>query len=135
MPKWETPSDLKFARSDEWVRIQGDEATIGISDYAQDQLGDVVYLELPWDDAGSKEVGADDKFGDIESVKATSELFSPVAGTIVRTNAALKDQPDLVNSDPYGEGWMIVVKLSGAPDLSGLLDAAGYADYCEHREH
>ena len=135
MAKWETQPDLKYARSDEWVRIQGDEATIGVSDYAQDQLGDVVYLELPWTDAGITEVKANGKFGDIESVKATSELFSAVAGTIVRVNDALKDHPDLVNSDPYGEGWMIVVKLAGTPDLTGLMDAAGYADYCEHRDH
>ncbi|HEV7126918.1 MAG TPA: glycine cleavage system protein GcvH [Ktedonobacterales bacterium] len=135
MTRWQTQPDLKYARSDEWVRIEGDEATIGVSDYAQDQLGDVVYLELPWDDSGAREVAASGKFGDIESVKATSELFSPVGGTIVRVNAALKDHPDLVNTDPYGEGWMVVIKLNGAPGLGDLLDPAAYSDYCEHRDH
>jgi glycine cleavage system H protein len=135
MAKLNFPADLKYSRSDEWVRVQGDEATIGISDYAQNELGDVVYIELPWDEAGKREVTAEDHFGDIESVKATSPLFSPVAGTIVRLNEALKERPEIVNSDPYGEGWMIVVKLSGSADLSGLMDAAGYQTYNESREH
>ena len=86
------PADLKYSKSDEWVRVQGDEATIGISDYAQDQLGEVVYVELPWDGAGKREVKQDEQFGDIESVKSTSPLFTPVAGTVVRVNAALKVQ-------------------------------------------
>lgn len=129
------PADLQYAKSDEWVRIAGDEATIGISDYAQDQLGEIVYLDLPWDGAGQREVGASDKYGDVDSVKATSELYSPVAGTIIRVNAALKEHPEVVNQDPYGEGWMIVVKLSGAPDLSALMDADAYKQYNEGRDH
>src|SRR5579884_4256550 len=112
MPKTQQPDDLKYAETHEWVRVQGDEATIGISDYAQDELGDVVYLDLPWDDAGTRELKAGDHFGDIESVKATSELFTPVSGQIVRVNDKLKDQAELVNTDPYGEGWMLVLKLS-----------------------
>jgi glycine cleavage system H protein len=129
------PADLKYSKSDEWVRVQGDEATIGISDFAQDQLGDVVYVELPWDEAGTREVTAEGYFGDIESVKATSPLFSPVTGTIVRVNEALKQHPEIVNSDPYGEGWMIVVKLAGDIDLSGLMDAAAYQESAESRDH
>src|SRR5579871_731271 len=94
------PGDLKYGETDEWVRVAGDEATIGISDFAQDELGDVVYLDLPWDAAGKHEVAAGDHFGDIESVKATSELFSPVSGTIVRVNDALQEKTELVNNDP-----------------------------------
>ncbi len=130
----QTPDNLKYSKTDEWVRVDGDEATIGISDYAQNELGDVVFVELPWDGAG-KEFASESHFGDIESVKATSELFSPVAGTVVRVNDALKDQPDLVNSDPYGEGWMLVLKLAPGADLSSLMDAAAYAAYNEHRDH
>lgn len=129
------PADLKYAKSDEWVRIDGDEATIGISDYAQDQLGEIVYLDLPWDDAGQREVAAADRYGDVDSVKATSELYSPVAGTIIRVNDTLKDHPETVNSDPYGDGWMIVIKLSGTPDLSALMDADHYQQYNEGRDH
>lgn len=129
-----TPDNLKYSKTDEWVRVHGDEATIGISDYAQNELGDVVFLELPWDDAG-KEIASESHFGDVESVKATSELFSPVAGTLLRVNAALKDQPDLVNTDPYGEGWMLVLRLAPGADLSSLMDAAAYIAYNEHRDH
>lgn len=135
MAKLNFPADLKYSKSDEWVRVQGDEATIGISDYAQNELGDVVYIELPWDEAGNREVTAEGHFGDIESVKATSPLFSPVAGTIVRLNEALKERPEIVNSDPYGAGWMIVVKLSASADLGSLMDAAAYQTYNESREH
>ncbi len=135
MAKTMTPENLKYSKTDEWVRVEGDEATIGISDYAQNELGDVVYVELPWDDAGAREVAAEGQFGDIESVKATSPLFSPVAGTIVRVNAALKDHPDLVNTDPYGEGWMLVVKLPTGADLGSLMDAAAYIAYNQNRDH
>jgi glycine cleavage system H protein len=128
------PADVKYSKSDEWVRLQGDEATIGISDHAQSQLGDVVYVELPWDEAGAREVAADGEFGSIDSVKTSSFLYSPVAGTIVRVNGALKDQPAIVNADPYGEGWMIVVKLSGQPDLGALMDAAAYGEYIKERD-
>ena len=129
------PADLKYATTDEWVRVVGNEATIGISDYAQEQLGEIVYLDLPWDDAGQREIGATDKYGDVDSVKATSELYSPVAGTIIRVNADLKDHPEVINQDPYGNGWMIVVQLSGTPDLSTLMDADGYKQYNANRDH
>src|SRR5712692_5793404 len=93
------PADLKYSKTDEWVRVEGNQATIGITDYAQDQLGDIVYIELPWD-AGSS-VSHEGKFGDIESVKATSELLSPVSGEVSKVNQVLKDQPELINDSPY----------------------------------
>lgn len=133
MAQAKIPADLKYSKSDEWVRVQGDEATIGISDYAQNELGDVVYVDLPWDDAGQRDVTAEGHFGDIESVKATSPLFSPVLGTIIRVNAALKDHPEIINTDPYGEGWMLVIKLSPDADLSGLMDSAAYERYIAER--
>src|SRR3954467_6927440 len=96
------PGDLKYSKTDEWVRVEGDQATIGITDYAQDQLGDIVYIELPWDASQSVSQGV--KFGDIESVKATSELISPIGGEVVKVNEALKDTPELINDSPYDEG-------------------------------
>jgi glycine cleavage system H protein len=118
------PKGLKYSKTDEWVRVQGDEAVIGITDYAQDQLGDIVYVELPWD-AGSS-VKHEEKFGDIESVKATSELISPISGEIVKVNEQLKDQPELINDSPYEDGWMLVVKLSDKSELDNLMDADQY---------
>ncbi len=125
------PDNLKYSKSDEWVRVEGDQATIGISDYAQDQLGDIVYIELPWD--ASQSVTRETKFGDIESVKATSELISPVSGTVVKVNEALKDQPDLINDNPYDKGWMLVVQLSNAAELDSLMNAKDYEAYLEGR--
>ena len=117
------PSDLHYTTDHEYVKPSGEDGVylIGITDYAQDQLGDVVYVELP--KTGQK-FGAHDAFGTIEAVKAVSELFSPLAGEVVEINARLDQEPALVNSDPYGDGWMIKVRASGTP--SGLLDAAGY---------
>jgi glycine cleavage system H protein len=125
------PADLKYTKSDEWVRIEGDQVTIGITDYAQDQLGDIVYVELPWS-AGHK-VTAHEKFGDIESVKATSELLSPLSGDVVRANEPLKDQPELVNDSPYDEGWMLVLKLSDPSELSSLMSVDEYQAYLQSR--
>jgi glycine cleavage system H protein len=124
------PADLKYTRSDEWVRVEGDSATIGITDYAQDQLGDIVYIELPWD---SQTLTHEDKFGDIESVKATSELISPLSGEVVKANDALKENPELVNDSPYDDGWMLVVKISNPAELDGLLSAADYEAYLQGR--
>lgn len=124
------PADLKYTKSDEWVRVQGDEATIGITDYAQDQLGDIVYIELPWD---PQTLASEAKFGDIESVKATSELLSPISGEVVRANEALKDKPELINDSPYEDGWMLVVKISNPAELDGLLSAAQYEAYLQGR--
>lgn len=124
------PADLKYTKSDEWVRVEGDEATIGITDYAQDQLGDIVYIELPWD---PQTLTSEAKFGDIESVKATSELLSPISGEVVRANEALKDKPELINDSPYEDGWMLVVKISNPAELDGLLSAEQYEAYLQGR--
>src|SRR5436853_6912797 len=97
------PANLKYSKTDEWVRVENDQAVIGITDYAQDQLGDIVYVELPWD--GSQSVSSEAKFGEIESVKATSELISPVSGEVVKVNEALKTQPELIHDDHYNDGW------------------------------
>src|SRR5215471_3571272 len=115
------PQNLKYSKTDEWVRVEGDQATIGITDYAQDQLGDIVYIELPWDEGAG--VSHEAKFGDIESVKATSELISPVSGEVVSANQELKDQPELINDSPYEEGWMLVVKMSSPDEISSLMSA------------
>ena len=118
------PSDLKYTKDHEWIRVSGEEARVGITDYAQKQLGDVVYLELP-------EVGRvlqkGEVFGTIESVKAVSELFSPVAGEVIEVNRALADRPESVNSDPHG-AWMIAIKPSGDADQADLLDAGQYTE-------
>ena len=118
------PADLKYTKDHEWVRLSGSEARVGITDYAQKQLGDVVYLELP-------EVGRTftrgDVFGTIESVKAVSELYTPVSGEVTEVNGQLAERPETVNSDPHG-AWMIALKLTDPPDQSHLLDAAQYAE-------
>jgi glycine cleavage system H protein len=118
------PAGLKYTKDHEWIDLSGDTGKVGITDYAQQQLGDVVYVELP-------EVGARLKqgqsFGTIESVKAVSELYSPVTGEVVEVNTALKDKPEAVNKDPHGS-WMVVIRLANAGEASGLLDAAQYQD-------
>ena len=125
------PENLKYSKTDEWVRVEGDQATIGITDYAQDQLGDIVYVEMPWH-VGST-VSHEKKFGDIESVKATSELLSPVSGEVVKVNEALKDTPELINDNPYENGWMLVVKLSHPAELDSLMNAEEYKAYLQGR--
>ena len=112
----------KFTTDHEWLKIEGDVATVGITDYAQQQLGDVVYIELPEVGTALKE---GQSFGTIESVKAVSELYSPVSGEVVEVNAALKSKPEVVNTDPHGS-WLIAVKLSEPKEIAGLLDAAQY---------
>lgn len=135
MAMTDQPENLKYAETHEWVRVEGDEAYIGISDYAQDELGDVVYLDLPWDDTGKRQFTAGEHFGDIESVKATSELFTPVSGQLVRVNEALRDQTELVNSDPYNQGWMLVIKMTDPSELDKLMDAATYTKFLESAGH
>jgi len=125
------PLDLKYSKTDEWVRIEGDQAFIGITDYAQDQLGDIVYVELPWE--AGQSVTCAEKFGDIESVKATSELLSPVSGEVIQTNKDLQEHPELINDDPYHKGWMFLVKLSDPAELDELMDAEHYLQYLEGR--
>ncbi len=129
-----SPPDLKYTKEHEWVRTEeGPSAgsgqaigTVGITDYAQDQLGDIVYVDLP---AAGTQVSYLGKFGEIESVKAVSELFSPVTGEVVESNAALADKPELVNESPYGEGWMIRLRLSDPRELDRLLSAQQYDEY------
>ena len=118
------PSDLKYTKEHEWIRIEGQQAHVGITDYAQKQLGDVVYLELP--DVG-RTVKKGDVFGTIESVKAVSELYSPVTGEVTEVNTRLAEKPEAVNTDPHGS-WMIVVKVGDAGETSDLLDAAQYGE-------
>ncbi|HSN54905.1 MAG TPA: glycine cleavage system protein GcvH [Candidatus Sulfomarinibacteraceae bacterium] len=115
------PSDLMYARSHEWARVEGDLVVVGITHYAQDQLGEVVYVELPEVGTGAD---AGEELGTLESVKAVSEFNAPVAGEVVETNERLEDEPNLVNEDPYGDGWL--VKISGSVDSEDLLDADGY---------
>jgi glycine cleavage system H protein len=120
------PADCRYSKDHEWIRISGDTGTIGITDYAQKQLGDVVFLELP--EVG-RHLKAGEIFGTVESVKAVSELFSPAAGEVVEVNAALTQQPEKVNTDPHGAAWMIKVRLEGGGSTSELMDAAAYEAY------
>ncbi len=126
------PSDLKFTKSDEWVRLAGGEATMGISDYAQSQLSDIVYVEITA--AKGSALKAGEAVASVESVKAASEVFLPVAGTISAANEALAAKPDTLNSDPYGEGWMVKFTPANVKDLEALMDAEAYAAYCSERE-
>jgi glycine cleavage system H protein len=123
------PDDLRYAPSHEWCRAEGDLATIGITDFAQDQLGDVVYLELP--SLGAVLTAHGEPFGTIESVKAASDLYSPVSGEVVAVNTALERSQEAVNTDPYGSGWLLRLKLADPAEIDGLLDAAAYAAVCE----
>ncbi len=120
------PDDLHYSKDHEWVRVDGNIAIVGITDYAQDSLGDVVYVELP---KTGDEFAANESFGSVESVKAVSEMFSPVSGEIVGTNETLADAPEKVNNDPYGEGWMIRVEMSNAGEVDSMLTAAEYEDF------
>ena len=117
------PEELRYSKDHEWIRVDGDRGRIGITDYAQNQLGDVVFLELP-------EVGrtltAGEQFGTVESVKAVSELFSPVAGEVVEVNSELTSKPELINEDPQGEAWMVVVRITDPASVQALMDAEAY---------
>ena len=121
-------ADRRYTRTHEWVTVDGKHATVGITDFAQAQLGDVVFLELPKQGA---ELGAGGAFGVVESVKAASDLYSPVAGRVTEVNERLTATPELVNSDPYGEGWLIKVRLSDPSQVESLMDAAAYQAYLE----
>ena len=124
------PSELKYTKDHEWIRIDGDSAEIGITDFAQNQLGDVVFVELP--DVG-RTLNAGDSFGSIESVKAVSELFAPMSGEVLEVNPALKDKPESVNTDPHS-AWMLRLRLSNPADTSSLLDAAQYEAFTRSNE-
>ena len=118
------PEDLRYTEEHEWVRAEGNRATVGITSYAQDALGDVVYVDLP---ATGTRVEAGQPFGEVESTKSVSDLYAPVSGTIVERNAALESSPELVNSDPYGEGWMVVIEADDPDEAAALLSAEQYA--------
>lgn len=127
------PADLKYTKSHEWLRLAADgTATIGITEHAQDQLGDMVYVEVP--DAG-RSVEAGEACAVVESVKAASDVYAPVAGEVVEGNAGLADAPEAVNQDPYGNGWLLKMKVADTGAVDGLMDAAGYAAFLESEEH
>ncbi len=118
-----TPTELKYAASHEWVRLDGDVATIGITDFAQSELGDVVYVDLP---TPGRALVAGDTFGSVESVKTVSDVYAPISGQVIEVNEALGAQSELINSDPYGAGFLVKVKVSNTEEVANLLDAAAY---------
>jgi glycine cleavage system H protein len=130
MMSFNTPTDLQYTRTHEWVRIEGEEATVGISDYAQDSLGDVVYVELP--NVGDS-FDAGGTFGAVESVKAASDLYLPIAGEILAVNESLLDNPEILNSDPYGEGWILKIRV--AQGVGALMSSEAYEKYIAELDH
>jgi len=129
----ETPNELKYAKTHEWARLEEDgTVTVGITDFAQSELGDIVYVELPEIDVA---VEAGDEAGVVESVKAASDIYAPVGGTVIAINSALEDTPEIVNEDPYGNGWFYKIDPNDVGDLDDLLDAEGYNEVCEKDEH
>jgi glycine cleavage system H protein len=126
------PNDLKYAKTHEWLRLEGDIATIGITDFAQGELSDIVYVEIT---AVGKTIKRDEPIGTIEAVKAVSDLYSPVSGQVITANDLLKDSPATVNKDPYGEGWMAKIKISDPTELKNLLDATAYAELASRSAH
>ena len=122
----EFPEGLKYSKEHEWVLVEGTSATIGITEFAQEELGDIVFVELP--EVGEKIV-KDDPFGAVESVKAVSDIYAPVSGEVMETNEILPDNPETINDDPYGDGWMVRVELTDIDDLKDLMDAEEYAEY------
>jgi glycine cleavage system H protein len=125
------PEDLHYSKDHEWIRVEGDTGTIGITDHAQHSLGDVVYVELP---KVGESFTAHDSFGSVESVKAVSEIFTPVGGEITEVNESLQDEPEKVNTDPYGEGWMIRIRMNAPGEVDSLLSAAEYEDFTKAEE-
>ena len=125
------PKELKYAKEHEWARLEDDHVTVGITDFAQNELGEVVYIELP---AKEDEVKKDEPFGVIESVKAVSDLYSPVSGKVVDVNAALDENPEKVNTDPYGEGWIVRIAHSDESELENLFSAAEYEEFLKEQE-
>jgi glycine cleavage system H protein len=119
------PQELKYTKDHEWIRIEGDTAYVGITDFAQSELGDIVYVDI---DTLDKKVSREEVFGTVEAVKTVSDLFCPVTGTVLEINPKLDANPELVNSDPYGDGWMIKISIDDASEVAGLLSAADYAE-------
>ena len=126
------PADLKYTEKDEWIRIEGNIGTIGITDYAQDQLSDIVYLEYAVSEGDTLSKG--DEFGTIESVKAASDIYAPFGGKVVELNEDLLDTPEIVNADPYGDAWMIKIEMGDPSELVGLMEAPDYEAYTKERE-
>lgn len=131
MADWKIPEGYKYAKSDEWVKLEGDEALVGITDYAQNLLSDLVYVELPEE---GESFDQEESFGVVESVKAAADVNMPVGGEVVAINTELEDAPETINSDPYGAGWIIRIKPSDLSELDSLMDAEAYRAYCEERE-
>jgi glycine cleavage system H protein len=129
----EFPTDLKYAESDEWIRVEGNRGTIGISDYAQEQLSDIVYVEVLA--AVGVTLAKGEAYAAVESVKAAADIYLPVGGKIVEINEALADEPEKINADPYGEAWIARIEISDPSELDALMDAAAYEKHCEGREH
>jgi len=125
------PDTLRYSKDHEWVRVEGDVCVIGITHYAQDELGEVVFVEVP---EPGQEFDAHEEIGTIESVKAVAEVFTPVTGEIVEVNETLADSPELINQDPHGEGWLVKVRFSSQGDLDGLMDSAAYEKFLEDGE-
>jgi glycine cleavage system H protein len=126
------PTGLKYAKTHEWLKLEGDVATIGITDFAQGELSDIVYVEIT---AVGKTIKRDEPLGTIEAVKAVSDLYSPISGQVIAANDSLKDSPATVNKDPYGEGWMAKIKVSNPAELASLLDAAAYTELAARSAH
>lgn len=132
MADWKTPENAKYTENDEWIIVDGDTAKIGLTDYAQDQLSDIVFVDMQVDVGDT--ITAGDSFATVESVKAASDVYAPASGEVIAVNQALDDAPETINSDPFGAGWMIEIKLSDPGELDNLLDAAAYAKHCADRE-
>jgi glycine cleavage system H protein len=128
-----TPQGLKYASTDEWLKVEGNIATLGVTDYAQDQLSDIVFFEATVEAGDEVKKGA--VIGTIESVKAAADVSSPVSGKVIEVNEALANSPELINSDPFGGAWMLKVELTDPSEVESLMDAAAYASYCETRGH
>ena len=126
------PDNLKYTKDHEWIDLKGETGTIGVSHFAQKELGDVVFVELP--DVGRR-LKQGEEFGTIESVKAVSEVYCPVSGEVIEVNTALKDHPELVNQEPYGKGWIVRIRVSDPKELAGLMDAANYGGYVGQGGH
>lgn len=120
------PQELKYSKDHEWIRVEGETAYVGITDYAQDQLGDIVYVDISFGEGD--EIGAGEAFGSVEAVKTVSDLFMPVSGKLVEINEALNGEPEKINTDPYGDGWIIKIELTNPSELDALLDAAAYQE-------
>lgn len=125
------PRDLKYTKEHEWIRVEGDEGTVGITHFAQKELGDIVFVELPEE---GEEVVQGDSFAVIESVKAVSDVYSPVSGTIIKVNQRLEDEPELINKDPYDEGWIVVIKIKDKDELEDLMSSEEYQELLEGEE-